>query len=81
MRRRFRPWGLPFLVALTLVPGSVGGGDVPPSSGRRIPFTLRTNKIILPVTVGDSRVLRIILDTGMPSSLQAGPRIERPRGA
>jgi hypothetical protein len=30
-----------------------------------VPFTLSRNKIILPVKVGDSRELRIILDTGM----------------
>lgn len=30
-----------------------------------IPFTLAHDKVILPVTVGDSRPLRIILDTGM----------------
>jgi len=30
-----------------------------------IPFTLAHQKVVLPVTVGDSRTLRIILDTGM----------------
>lgn len=47
-----------FLVFLTL--GAVHG-----SSDPSIPFTLRGNKVILPVTVGDSRPLHIILDTGM----------------
>lgn len=32
---------------------------------RTIPFTVRNNKIVLPVTVADSRRLRIILDSGM----------------
>ncbi|MCJ7580281.1 MAG: aspartyl protease family protein, partial [Candidatus Aminicenantes bacterium] len=32
-----------------------------------IPFELNRNKIILPLRVNDSRVLKVILDTGMPS--------------
>ena len=35
--------------------------------GRSIPFELIRNKIILPLRVNDSRVLKVILDTGMPS--------------
>jgi hypothetical protein len=35
------------------------------STAIHIPFELQRNKIILPVTVGDSRVLKVILDTGM----------------
>lgn len=35
------------------------------ASKLEIPFTLRRNVIILPVRIGDSRELRIILDTGM----------------
>jgi hypothetical protein len=35
------------------------------SPATEIPFTLNHGKVILPVTVGDSRPLRIILDTGM----------------
>ncbi len=34
---------------------------------REIPFQLLWNKIVFPVTINDSRELRIILDTGMPS--------------
>jgi predicted aspartyl protease len=34
---------------------------------REIPFQLIWNKIIFPVTINDSRELRIILDTGMPA--------------
>ncbi|MFC2168039.1 hypothetical protein ACFLRW_03570 [Acidobacteriota bacterium] len=34
---------------------------------RQIPFELNRNKIILPLRVNDSRVLKVILDTGMPS--------------
>ncbi len=34
---------------------------------REIPFQLIWNKIIFPVTMNDSRELRIILDTGMPA--------------
>ncbi len=37
-------------------------------SGQRIiPFELDRNKIILPLRIRDSRVLKVILDTGMPS--------------
>jgi len=32
-----------------------------------IPFEIQRNKIILPVTVGDSPLMQVILDTGMPS--------------
>jgi len=57
---------LPLLILAAAVPASRTGGDAPvPTGGRRIPFTLRAGKVILPVTVGDSRVLQIILDTGM----------------
>jgi hypothetical protein len=39
---------------------------VPGSDGAiRIPFELDRNKVILPIRVGDSRVLRVLLDTGM----------------
>lgn len=43
--------------------------DTPPSTSSstplHIPFRLERNKIILPVTIGDSRELKVILDTGM----------------
>ncbi len=35
------------------------------ATGARIPFRLERNKVILPVRVGSSRVLRVLLDSGM----------------
>ncbi|KPK63414.1 hypothetical protein AMJ83_07020 [candidate division WOR_3 bacterium SM23_42] len=32
-----------------------------------IPFKLSRNKVMLPVRIDDSRELKVILDTGMPS--------------
>jgi hypothetical protein len=37
------------------------------AGARQIPFELDRYKIILPLRINDSRVLRVILDTGMPS--------------
>jgi len=34
---------------------------------QQIPFEIRRNKVILPVRINDSRTLKIILDSGMPS--------------
>ncbi|KPK69993.1 hypothetical protein AMJ87_09580 [candidate division WOR_3 bacterium SM23_60] len=43
--------------------------NTPPSTSSstalHIPFHLERDKIILPVTIGDSRGLKVILDTGM----------------
>ena len=36
-------------------------------AARKIPFEVERNKIILPMRVNNSRILRVILDTGMPS--------------
>jgi hypothetical protein len=51
------------LAALSCASSGDRSATSPP--GSRIPFTPWRNKIILPATVGDSRELRIILDTGM----------------
>ncbi len=44
---------------------NVGISNSPSGKKYEIPFNLSRNKIILPVKIGDSRELRIILDTGM----------------
>lgn len=51
-------------LALLLLP-SAGGPPTPNDSLPRISFTVRANKVLLPVTVGGSRPLKIILDSGM----------------
>ncbi len=65
------------LVGLLLTPDLASGREEPaaqsalarwgalPGRPSEVPFTLSEGKVILPVTVGDSRLLRIILDTGM----------------
>ncbi len=52
-----------FFLALSLLgsPAAAAPPDAPP----RIPFTTRVNKVILPVSLGGSRPLQIILDSGM----------------
>jgi len=79
LRRPGRWFGL--LVAVTIgAGGSIGqriprpsAGGVPAAAtpdsaqlGRRIPFRLVRNKVILPVRVNASRELSVILGTGMP---------------
>jgi hypothetical protein len=57
------------LLALHGAVSTARTGEPPPASGhgRQVPFTLRANKVILPVRVGCSRELRIVLDSGMSS--------------
>jgi hypothetical protein len=54
-----------FLCNIT-VSASLALARTSPAS-KTIPFELIRNKIILPLRVNDSRVLKVILDTGMPS--------------
>lgn len=54
-----------FLYCIT-VSASLALARTSPAS-KTIPFELIRNKIILPLRVNDSRVLKVILDTGMPS--------------
>jgi len=57
--------------ALTLVLAPVACGSQPEKDlattavAREIPFEMRGGVVLVPVTVGQSRVLRILLDTGM----------------
>jgi len=51
------------LLALTIV--SCKSGITEKNKTLEIPFTMPRNVVILPVRIGDSRELRIILDTGM----------------
>jgi hypothetical protein len=59
------------LVLLSLLPcitaGAAGAppGSGAPAEGLPIPFTLRANTVVLPVRVGGSRVLQVVLDSGM----------------
>lgn len=46
---------------------SVHGAPSTTGLEEQIPFELARNKVILPVRVNDSRTLKIILDSGMPS--------------
>ncbi len=80
-------------VALSLVTAMVACGAQPPGSqlkaetSREIPFTMRGGVVLVPVKVGPSRILRIVLDTGMgfdgvllweplPESTFSGPIME-----
>ena len=50
---------------LLIVPNNISANTF--SEQKIIPFELNRNKIILPLRIRDSRVLKVILDTGMPS--------------
>lgn len=58
---RFMLAVFPFL----LLPCVAAAGERVEPVPQRIPFELRASKLILPVTLGGSRKLRIVLDTGM----------------
>jgi hypothetical protein len=56
--------GLLAVLSLLLLP-SAGGPPTPSNPLQRISFAVRGNKVLLPVTIGGSRPLSIILDSGM----------------
>jgi len=52
------------LLAVALPPAAAAASD--PHAAARVPFTLRANKVVLPVTIpGVPRTLRVLLDSGM----------------
>lgn len=53
------------VVVATLAACSPAARTARPAEAREIPITLRGGVVMLPVQVGQSRVLRVILDTGM----------------
>lgn len=57
-----------FLCLCSLTFGAQTGAGSRTQLERKIPFELSRNKIIIPVQVNDSREMKIILDTGMPST-------------
>jgi hypothetical protein len=57
---------LSFFLCCITVSASLALARTSPAS-KTIPFELIRNKIILPLRMNDSRVLKVILDTGMPS--------------
>ena len=60
-------FSLLLIVSLCLWTNVLPNVEYPTSSSEQIPFELIRNKIILPLRVNGSRVLKVILDTGMPS--------------
>lgn len=84
MSRRARLLVIAGLVACAPQRAAEPGAGAP---AREIPFELRGGVVLLPVRVGRSRVLRVVLDTGMgfdgvilygplPESAVAGPKVE-----
>ncbi len=67
---RAEVWNRAVVFALVLAGGTsapvLAGPKESPDSPIGIPFELDRNRIVLPVRVQDSGVLRVILDTGMP---------------
>jgi hypothetical protein len=53
------------MITLLLAMGFLGAAAAAAADPPHVPFTVRANKVLLPVTVADSRVLQVILDTGM----------------
>ena len=67
MRSKLIPVALFLFVFAASVPASAtDDGVTATSEDPRIPFKTRANKVIFSVTVGDSRPLDIVLDTGSP---------------
>jgi len=67
MRSKLLPVALLLFVFAASVPASATDDGVTATSEiPRIPFEIRANKVIFTVTVGDSRPLEIVLDTGSP---------------
>ena len=56
------------LIVVSLISCKPNTSDNPQKSAAKteIPFELVRNVIRLPVTIGDSREFKVILDTGMP---------------
>ena len=67
MKRKLIPVALLLFMFAPAVPASpMDHGATDTSNVPRIPFETRANKVIFTATVGDSRPLEIVLDTGSP---------------